>query len=140
MKDKIKRILAAALDFFSMAFLSSAFIGALTLGEFTVTPFSIIGYFVIFLLFLLFKDCVFKSASIGKRIFKLTIIKTNGTKLTLGDLIKRNIPLVVLLPVEVLSIIIHNKRIGDAWAKTAVLYAQKGMLGKMIGTQNWLAE
>ena len=122
MNDKIKRILAAIIDFYILCFLSSVFICVFTLGKFSITPFSIIMYLTVFFLLLLFKDFTFKNTSIGKRIFKLKVTKTDGTKLMVIDGIKRNIPIIVLLPVETLLLIINNRRIGDVWAKTSIVY------------------
>lgn len=122
MNDKIKRILGAIIDFYIICFLSSAFICVFTLGEFSITPFSIIVYLTISLLLLLFKDFMFKNTSIGKRIFKLKVTKTDGTNLMIVDVIKRNIPIIILLPVEALLLIINNRRIGDIWAKTSIVY------------------
>ena len=122
MNDKIKRILAAIIDFYVICFVSSAFICVFTLGEFSITPFSIIVYLTISLLLLLFKDFMFKNTSIGKRIFKLKVVKTDGTNLMIVDVIKRNIPIIILLPVEALLLIINNRRIGDIWAKTSIVY------------------
>lgn len=122
MNDKIKRILAAIIDFYVICFVSSAFICVFTLGEFSITPFSIIVYLTISLLLLLFKDFMFKNTSIGKRIFKLKVAKTDGTNLMIVDVIKRNIPIIILLPVEALLLIINNRRIGDIWAKTSIVY------------------
>ena len=122
MNDKIKRILAAIIDFYIICFLSSTFICVFTLGEFSITPFFIIVYLTISLLLLLFKDFMFKNTSIGKRIFKLKVAKTDGTNLMIVDVIKRNIPIIILLPVEALLLIINNSRIGDIWAKTSIVY------------------
>lgn len=122
MNDKIKRILAAIIDFYIICFLSSAFIGVITLGQFSITPFSITTYLIIFFLLLLIKDFVFKNTSIGKRIFKLKVAKTDGTKLMIVDVIKRNIPIIFLLPIEALLLIVNNRRIGDIWAKTSIVY------------------
>ena len=122
MNDKIKRILAAIIDFYIICFLSSAFICVFTLGEFNITPISIIMYLSMSLVLLLFKDFAFKKASIGKRIFKLKVVKTDGTNLMISDVIKRSIPIIIILPVEVLLLIIYNRRIGDIWAKTSIVY------------------
>ena len=122
MNDKIKRILAAIIDFYIICFLSSAFIGVITLGQFSITPFSITTYLIIFFMLLLIKDFGFKNTSIGKRIFKLKVAKTDGTKLMIVDVIKRNIPIIFLLPIEALLLIVNNRRIGDIWAKTSIVY------------------
>lgn len=128
MNDKIKRILAAIIDFYIICFLSSAFICVFTLGEFSITPFSIVVYLTISLFLLLFKDFTFKNTSIGKRIFKLKVTKIDGTNLMIVDVIKRNIPIIVLLPVEAILLIINNRRIGDIWAKTSIAANQGTVL------------
>ena len=122
MNDNNKRIVAAIIDFYIICFLSSAFICVFTLGKFSITPFSIISYLAISIILLLFKDLVLKNTSIGKRILKLEVVKTDGTKLMPTDIIKRNIPFIVLLPVEVFLLITNNKRIGDIWAKTSIVH------------------
>ena len=65
MDERIKRIVAAIIDFYIAVFISSAFILIITLGKMTLTPFSLTAYLTIFLLFMLFKDIVFKNTSIG---------------------------------------------------------------------------
>ena len=120
MNIKIKRILAAIVDFYVICFLSSVVIFVFTLGRFNVTMFSIMLYLILSFAFLIIKDISFKNASLGKQIFKLKIIKNNGTKLSAVDVIKRNIPLIILMPIEVLMIMANNKRVGDIWAETIV--------------------
>lgn len=121
MNDKIKRIFAAAIDFSVICFLSTAIIGVITLGKFYVTAFSVIVYLTAFFLFLTFKDFGERNASIGKRIFQLSVAKDDGTKLTAMDRIKRTIP-IILLPFEIILLIGENCRLGDIWAKTFVSY------------------
>ncbi len=133
MSDKIKRVFAAIIDFYTICFLSSALVGIFTLGKFNITPFSITLYLTTFLLFLLIKDFALKKQSLGKRIFKLKIEKTDGTKLMISDVIKRNISIMALLPIEVFLLIIDNKRIGDIWAKTSVV---SETCGKKENTEN----
>ena len=122
MNVNIKRILASIIDFYIICFISSAGIGVLTLGEYSITPFSITIYLILYFSLLLVRDFVFKNASIGKRIFKLEVVKTDGTKLIIADIIKRNIPIIVFLPVELLLLIVNYNRIGDIWAKTSIVY------------------
>lgn len=122
MDIKVKRVVAALIDFYIVCFLSSAFIGIFSFGKFTVTLVSIIMYLIVSFLILLVKDFVFKNASLGKRLFKLKVTKTDETKLTNIDIIKRNLPLLILLPLEILLIIINNRRIGDVWAKTSIVF------------------
>ncbi len=121
MNEKIKRILAAFIDFYIICFLSSAFIYIFTSGKLNITPFSISIYLISFFLLLLIKDFLFKNASAGKWIFKLKVVKTDRTKLTFVDVIKRNIPVIFLLPLEAILLTINNRRIGDIWAKTEII-------------------
>lgn len=122
MIDKIKRILAAIIDFYIICFLSSAFVCISTLGKFNITPFSVIMYLTFSILLLLIKDFAFKNSSIGKKLFKLKIVKIDGTKLTIFDIIKRNIPVIILFPIEAILSIIKKRRIGDVWGKTLVIH------------------
>ena len=122
MNDKTRRILAAIVDFYIICFLSTAFVGGVTLGRFDVTPVTIIIYLVLVSLLLLSKDFAFQDASVGKRILRLKIIKTTGTELGRVDIAKRNVSILFLWPVEVLLLIVDNRRIGDIWVKTAVVY------------------
>jgi len=64
---------------------------------------------------------VFKNASIGKRIFKIKVAKTDGTKLMVVDIIKRNVSIIILLPLEIFFTIINDTRIGDIWSNTCVI-------------------
>ena len=122
MTHKSRRIVASIIDFFVIAFLSSSVIGILTLGDFTVSHFSITIYLLLFFLLFLIKDSVFKNASLGKRLCGIQIIKKDGSKLTITDMIKRNIILIILLPLEILLLVLKNNRIGDVYAKTTIIY------------------
>ncbi len=123
MNDKLKRIVATVIDFYSICLLASIFTGIITKGNVAVTPFSATVYVTAYFLLLLFKDIVFSNASLGKRICNLKVVKTDGTKLTVVDVIKRNLPGTILLPVEILLLLFNNRRLGDAWAKTAVVHS-----------------
>ena len=122
MNIKIKRILASLIDFYIICFVASLCIAIVTNVTFSITPFFVITYLVLTFLMLLGKDFIFKNASIGKRIFKLKIIKIDEKGLTFFDILKRNAPVLLLLPLEALLIIVKNKRVGDIWAKTTVIH------------------
>lgn len=120
MNNNVKRILAAFIDFIVILFLSSFSVCIVTLGKMNTTPLSISSYFISYVLLLIIKDFIFKNASIGKRIFKIKVVKIDGTRLTLFDVLKRTLPL-ILLPIELILMIINDKRMGDIWAKTLVI-------------------
>ena len=121
MNERLKRLLAAVIDFYIICFISSALVGIVTLGKFDVSYFSVITYLVACFLLMLFKDHALRNKSPGKRIFKIKVVKTDGSKPTFWDYLKRSVPAVFLLPVEVLLLIIKNRRIGDIWAGTSVV-------------------
>ncbi len=120
MNYKIKRLVAAIIDFYVICFVSTGFIYILTFGELSVTPGFVAIYLLSFFLLLLTKDLAFRNASIGKRIFKMEVVKTDEKELRIIDIIKRNLSIVVLLPIEILMLIIDGRRLGDIWAKTTI--------------------
>ena len=122
MKNKLKRLLAGFIDFYISCLFGTVIFDIVTLGENKYTVVSVSIYTISTLAFLLLKDSVFKNASIGKRIFKLEIVKKDKTKLTIMDVIKRNVPIVILWPIEVILVIVDNRRIGDSWAKTSIVH------------------
>lgn len=115
-----KRAFAAFIDYYISCFLSSLIIYIVTLGKLTVNAFTISLYFITLVITVLMRDFVFKNASIGKKILKLNITKTDGTNATFFDMIKRNLPLLILWPVEAFLLVFCEKRIGDMWAKIVV--------------------
>lgn len=69
----------------------------------------------------------FWKASIGKRLFKLKVVKIDGSELNKGDIGKRHILdffefyLVLIIPVLMVLIDKKHQRIGDKLAKTTVV-------------------
>lgn len=125
---KVKRLLAMFVDFFVIVFIGTTWFGVLsdlltfvTRGVIAIEPIFIVLFFAFYIVAILFRDCIFKNASVGKRIFKLQIVKTDETDLTVMDLIKRNAPAVILHPVELFLLIFDESRLGDRWAGTTVI-------------------
>ena len=81
---------------------------------------SLTVFFFSFLLLLLYKDIIFANASLGKKLLKIKLKSLDEQRLSFLLVLKRTIPL-VLLPVEIVLIILNNKRIGDVWANTIVV-------------------
>jgi len=122
MSISIKRLLAGIIDFLIICFMSSLLVLIVTFGEMNISSVSIMTYFLSFFLMLMFKDYVGKNASIGKMIFKL-IVANNGSAKASNIIrvhITRNITL-ILLPIEIVLIIVNNRRIGDILANTCVV-------------------
>ena len=120
MKTKLKRLLAGFIDFYVCCFLGTLISNIIVLGNNKVTVISVSIYTISAIILFIFKDLVFKNTSIGKLIFKLEVKKTDNKKLIFVDVIKRNLPIIFLLPVEMYLLIVNNKRIGDIWAQTLI--------------------
>lgn len=73
------------------------------------------------------KDFVFKNASIGKKILRMEILTMSNKKPTIMPLVLRNL-FVIIWPIEILLILILNRRIGDLVFKTKVVEGSKIIL------------
>lgn len=122
MSIKAKRLIASFIDFYIVCFIIEAifylyvFLSDVKYPSYNMFLIAFIAAFILLLL----RDNIFRNASIGKKILKIKIVKTNDTKLRFIDKIKRNL-LILLLPLETLLIITDNKRLGDFWAKTIIV-------------------
>lgn len=117
---KTKRLLAAMIDYFimGMVVLIPQF---LIIGmETNMTQPLFNSFFASIILVILSKDLIFKGASIGKSIFKLEIKNMDGTVPNILILMLRNVFL-ILWPVELILVLICNKRIGDMIFNTRVI-------------------
>ena len=85
--------------------------------DFDDAPTTILLYMFICGILFVFRDCVFKNASIGKKILKLKIVSETPDRLNAMTYILRAIPL-ILLPIELLMLLKHNYRTGDRLSKT----------------------
>ncbi len=121
MTIKIKRIFASVIDFYVACLVGVSLISVVTLGRLNISALSMLVYLLSVFSCIVLKDLVFKNASIGKRIFGIIIIKTNGTPLCFSDLFKRNILIILLMALEVIFLVLNGKRIGDTWSKTTVV-------------------
>lgn len=85
-------------------------------------------YFILFwflpfltILYMASKDFVFVNASIGKKLFDIEVKSAiHKKKVTLSQLIVRNVIVLFLLPIEVCLVLSNQTRIGDSYAKTFV--------------------
>lgn len=74
----------------------------------------------------LVKDCLFKSASLGKWIMKLKVVNTNDYKSpSLGKLILRNITFYLPFVELLLLLANHGNTVGDMLSKTTVIVKDK---------------
>ena len=128
----LRRMFADILDFFICFFLAEFIFIKLELFDdlnmysssvFELIMFYVVPYLFFFILFAL-KDCIFRNASIGKKLFGIKIVytdKENNEKISFITHCKRSIPLIIL-PIEAFLLVIWgDKRLGDIWAKTKII-------------------
>ncbi|MEG1981819.1 MAG: RDD family protein [Clostridia bacterium] len=121
MPIKIKRLLAGLIDHIVSIVIASLISQiVITLCGNDNILFKVIPFVAVYFILILFKDNFFGNASIGKKILKIKVVATKQAKVSFIINLKRSLPL-VLLPIEILLIIIDNKRIGDLWANTEVV-------------------
>ncbi len=118
---KVQRIVAAYIDFMLICLISSLLTYFISFNEEQLSVFSAMVYFISFFLMYIFRDCVFKNASVGKKIMKLKVISDTTQEAMWKTALKRNALLFLLSPIEVLLVIIYNERIGDKIAHTTVI-------------------
>lgn len=118
--NSIYRLLAGYIDYaicFGLSFFTACFI---SYGETRLSSFSVKVSLIVFFIAVLFKDAVFKNASIGKRIFKLEIECTKG-KFGFICMLKRTICIFLFLGIEILLVFLNNRSIGDIWSNCNVV-------------------
>lgn len=72
-----------------------------------------------------FKDLIFKNASIGKKIMNLQVVTKDNNKPNVIALILRNIFICYIYPISFILILIFNKSLGDFVFKTKVVEVKK---------------
>jgi len=121
---KAKRILASLIDWYILYF------GIY--GVILFIKYKILHYFpnyesykfavdFIYVIYFLFKDLIFKNASIGKRIAGLKIVTKDNFTPKFYIIILRNIFDPILFVADFLSIFIANIKLGDIVFKTKVI-------------------
>ena len=121
MKIKLFRLIAAEIDHTLFCLVATSIVGIITVGSFDANAVTVSVYVISYFLLILSKDLICKNASIGKRIFKIKVVRTDGSPIRTVDLIKRNLPILFMLPIEIFMVMINSRRFGDLWSKTVVI-------------------
>lgn len=109
---KIRRILASGVDYYIIVL-------CIVILSFIIDHGLFIDYIIV-IFCILFKDLMFRNQSIGKKLFKLRISTTNDDTPNWVILILRNLT-VIIWPIEIILILIYNRRIMDLILKTQVV-------------------
>ena len=106
MDIRIKRIIAAYVDALFIQLPSMIIFGYLTQGRptFAVSTAFIVAVVIIVLL----RDVLCGGRSLGKRLLKLGVVSTKtNSKANIMQLVLRNVPMILLMPIEILFVIIQ---------------------------------
>jgi uncharacterized RDD family membrane protein YckC len=126
----IKRVAAYLIDYIILWILLLLLIGVghLITGYLSPTQveiFVLAGIYFItltILIYIAFKDHLFRNASIGKKIMRVHVVSTTGNQIVLSrQLVARNLFGLFLLPIEFILIVFGQTRMGDYYAKTKVV-------------------
>lgn len=120
MNIKLKRLLAALIDYVCIFFVSMLISFAIMYrGTMMSFALAVVTCIVIFGVLYVFRDFVFRNASIGKKLLKIHIVSEKPQPLRLSTCICRAIPLLIF-PIELLLVLKDNYRLGDMLSKTWV--------------------
>lgn len=129
---KLKRLIAISIDFLIIVIVSSIISSIVLINNVSGVVsiiLTIIGIFIyvsVFFGMLITKDIVFGNASIGKKVVGIGIYdKHEKPMLDKKILIKRNLELFPTFPIDVIDVLISNKRRGDIIYNTQVLNTKK---------------
>ena len=127
----IRRFIAFAIDWNVMlgGAMALLFYGPGTNPEYIIAPsmkmFATPGFFlggIWFVVFCLFKDCLFGKRSLGKLILGLKIVDADTLgKPSLGKLILRNLTFMIAQVKGLVVLLNQGRRLGDVIAKTKVV-------------------
>ena len=129
---KIRRLLAVYIDFITAVVVSTVVTNIVTLGNFNAPRsffmqiLSIVIYLLLVISYIVIKDILFKSASLGKKILGIKIIDDNGSDvLKRKILIKRNLENLIVFPLYIIDVLLNNQSKGDKKYKTKVININK---------------
>ena len=119
MPIRIRRLLAGLIDYAIGMWGAGITVLIVTLGKAPTNAFTVITFFGVVISYGLFKDCIFKNASIAKKWLHIYIANADNSPVTLEDIFKRNITL-VLFPIELFLLLTEGERLGDRFSYTDV--------------------
>lgn len=121
---RTKRIISIAIDFFIVMFigLGSFFIAVELFNITNKELYNILEFIWMSSLFAI-KDLPYREGSLGKKICKLEVLHLNNERLSSSIKILRNL-FVLIWPVELILLLLFNRRLGDAIFKTKVVEKQ----------------
>lgn len=120
---KVKRFVAMIIDQYIVAFIFCLFV-LILYRDIEALIEKIDLYILLAMILMLFKDLIFRNASIGKKLMGIEIRNIDGSIPSILTLIIRNIT-IIIWPIEAIMIIMCDKKIGDIIFKTDVNYSKE---------------
>ena len=121
----IKRLTAGLIDHAVSCYVSVMLVFVITKGTAAVTLVSVTAFLITYLLTIIFRDVVFKNASVGKKIMRLKLVKRNAVNdpygITFKHCLQRGLTFIFLMPVEVILLLYRGVRLGDTLSDTIVV-------------------
>jgi len=121
---KVKRLVAAYIDLIVVTAISMLMILIYSKFDLFKVFYYFNEYLIIAVILYICKDLIFKNKSIGKRAVGIQVLKEDGSIPSSLELILRNV-LAFVWPIEVILIIIQNKKIEDMIFKTIITETNK---------------
>ena len=121
MNIRIRRLIAGLIDLYISAFLAGSIMN-LILGNVKATDENMFFYSILFAVFILIKDLIFKNQSVGKKICGIEMIdNTTHQRASIKVILLRNLILILLFPIEIWLPVFSKKRLADNFLGTRIV-------------------
>ena len=122
-----KKFWSYVIDFYiyyTILFIGSSIVKNLIMYNGTINLFRM-PLLIVWFIFILINDLMLGNRSIGKHMMEIEVVDEDGNIPSAWKLIVRNLIFILLFPIEILSVLIFDKTIGDFILKTKVVKESK---------------
>lgn len=122
-----KKFWSYVIDFYiyyAILFIGSSIVKNLIMYNGTINLFRM-PLLIVWFILILINDLMLGNKSIGKSLFGIEVVDEDGNIPSAWKLIVRNLIFILLFPIEILSVLIFDKTIGDFILKTKVVKESK---------------
>ena len=110
--------------YYTILFIGSSIVKNLIMYNGTINLFRM-PLLIVWFILILINDLMLGNRSIGKSLFGIEVVDEDGNIPSAWKLIVRNLIFILLFPIEILSVLIFDKTIGDFILKTKVVKESK---------------
>lgn len=126
-----KKFWSYVIDFYiyyAILFIGSSIVKNLIMYNGTINLFRM-PLLIVWFILILINDLMLGNKSIGKSLFGIEVVDEDGNIPSAWKLIVRNLIFILLFPIEIISVLIFDKTIGDFILKTKVVKESKKIKG-----------